>query len=66
MPLDSSVLAGLIKTNIQASFLTLDETELQKLADAIAEAVVNHITGAAVVTVNGVTAGGASATGTIA
>lgn len=68
MPLSASTLKGLIKTNIQADFETSDADWLDQFAQAIADAVVTHITTSALVTVpsvSGVTPGpGASGPGT--
>ena len=51
MALDASTLSGLMKANIQAipGINITNEDELEDFTDALAAAVVTHITGAAVV-----------------
>lgn len=65
MTMSKGVLSDLIKTEIENSTVVDDETELQKLTDAIAEGVVTHIKNDAEVLVTGITSGGASAPGTV-
>ena len=48
MPLSIPVLSDLIKAEIESSTIVDDATELQKLTDAIATGVVNHLVAAAV------------------
>ena len=57
MAMSIAILSDLIKAEIESSMTVDDETELQKLTDAIADGVVSHIQGAATVT-------GTTATGT--
>lgn len=56
MPLSPSVLSSLIETNIKAqfNFPGFNDADLKKFCDAIASAVVTHITSAAVVNSTGV------------
>ena len=49
MALSATVLSGLIKANIDSMLRPDQSGQTQKLADAIAQAVVTHITSAAVV-----------------
>lgn len=49
MPLSSSVLKGLIVSDLTAQFSIVDSAALDKFAQAVADAVVSHITSAAVV-----------------
>ncbi len=66
MAMSKAVLSDDMKAKLIAAFgAPEDEAELQKMTDAIAEAVINHITGSGVVTVTGVTAGSATVPGTI-
>ena len=65
MALDATQLSSLIVAQMTASFGVTDPVELKKLADAIATAVVTHITTSAVVNVTGVTPGPGAATGTV-
>lgn len=67
MALSDSVLSGLIKSEIIGKFgPALTDAELKKFCDALAKAVVDHITASAQVsvTVTGVTPGPGSASGT--
>lgn len=69
MPLigSDSVLSAAIKAQILArpAINAVDGDALDDLCDAIAAAVVTHITANAVLAVTGVTPGGGAATGTI-
>lgn len=63
MALSINVLSDLIKTELEGSVSVNDPAELEKLTNAIATGVVNHITSSAEVTVDyvtGVTSGGAT------
>lgn len=51
MAMSSPTLSALIKTKIKATSTVADDAELTKFCDAVAAAVVEHITAAAVVTV---------------
>ena len=63
MPLSPSVLSSLIETNLKSQFNYpgSNDADLKKMCDAIANAVVTHITSAAVVNVTVTTAGGPTA-----
>lgn len=67
MPLTGSeaTLATAIKGKLDTAFPPTDPTSHQALADAIAQAVIQHIIANSVITVSGVTVGPGSATGTI-
>jgi len=61
-----TVLSTLIKTKMASNGITItDDAELTKLTKAIAEAVIEHLIANALITTTGITAGGASAPGTI-
>lgn len=49
MPLSSSVLKGLIVSELQGQFDIVDASQLDKFAQAVADAIVTHITTSAVV-----------------
>jgi hypothetical protein len=65
VPLNASQLATLIKTNIQAQFNITEEPILQQFCDAVAQAVVQHITASALVNTTGVVTSGAGAGGAV-
>ena len=65
MPMSQATLKQKLITEITAIATISDPTQLDKIAGAIAKAVYEEITLNAVVTVTGVTSGGASAAGTI-
>ena len=65
MALSDSVLKGLILAELQNVFDVQDISKAEKFAEAVAKAVVAHITSDAEVEVTGVTSGSSTAPGTI-
>ena len=65
MALSEATLAGLIKSELELAFDIKDAAILQKFADAVAKAVVDHITTDGECEVSGVQSGGDTVTGSI-
>lgn len=65
MPLDSGILSTAIQGKLSLKFPDIDGADWSGIADAVAEAVVEHIVSSAVLVVTGVVMPAGTGTGTV-